>query len=107
MRGEQPIYPVERYVTIGDNQVLFGDGSHILYVNGKYRGNDEIGKLMHDFSCTNPEDMRNEAALDNARETARRMIKDGELSLEKIARYVPSLPMDELKELEAEVMQLA
>lgn len=31
---------------------LFGDGSHILYVNGKYRGNDEIGKLMHDFSCT-------------------------------------------------------
>ena len=57
------------------------------------------------------EDMRNEAAqkaeLKSARETARRMIKDGELSLEKIARYVPSLSMDELKELEAEVMQLA
>ena len=41
------------------------------------------------------------------RETAERMIKDGEISLEKIARYVPSLSMDELKELEAEVMQLA
>ena len=136
MKGNQPIYPVERYITIGENKVLFGDGSHILYVNGKYRGNDEIGKLMHDFSCTNPEDMnyellaakaryfkqdekgvaamckimedmRNEAALDNARETARRMLKDGELSLEKIARYVPSLSMDELKELETEVMQLA
>ncbi len=136
MKGNQPIYPVERYVTIGENKVLFGDGSHILYVNGKYRGNDEIGKLMYDFSCTNPddmnyealakkaryfkqdekgvaamckimEDMRNEAALDNARETARRMLKDGELSLEKIARYVPSLSMDELKELETEVMQLA
>ncbi len=140
MRGNQPIYPVERYVTIGENKILFGDGSHILYVNGQYRGNDEIGKLMHDFSCTNPndmnyealaekaryykqdekgvaamckimEDMRNEAAqkaeLKSARETARRMIKDGELSFEKIARYVPSLSMDELKELEAEVMQLA
>ena len=35
-----------------------------------------------------------------------RMMKDGE-ALEKIARYVPSLSMDELKELEAEVMQLA
>ncbi len=35
------------------------------------------------------------------------MIKDGEMSLEKIAHYVPSLSMDELKELEAEVMQLA
>ena len=43
---------------------------------------------------------------DAAREIAKRMIKDGEMSLEKIARYVPSLSMDELKELEAEVMQL-
>ena len=34
-----------------------------------------------------------------------RMMKDGE-ALEKIARYV-SLSMDELKELEMEVMQLA
>lgn len=42
-----------------------------------------------------------------ARETAERMIKDGELSLEKIARYVPSLSMDELKKLEAEIMQTA
>ena len=41
------------------------------------------------------------------RETAERMIKDGELSLEKIARYIPALSMEELKELEAEVMQLA
>ncbi len=40
--------------------------------------------------CKIMEDMRNEAALDNARETVRRMIKDGELSLEKIARYVPA-----------------
>ena len=44
---------------------------------------------------------------DEARETAERMIRDGEMSLEKIARYVPSLSMEELKEIEAEVMQLA
>ena len=43
---------------------------------------------------------------DEARETAERMIKDGELSLEKIARYIPSLSMDELKQLESEIMQL-
>lgn len=42
-----------------------------------------------------------------ARETAERMIRDREMSLEKIARYVPSLSMDELRELEAEIMQLA
>ena len=67
MKGNQPIYPVERYVTIGENKVLFGDGSHIIYVNGKYRGNDEIGKLMHDFSCTNPDDMNYEALAKKAR----------------------------------------
>ncbi len=27
------------------------DGAAIVYVNGEYRGNDAIGKLMHDFSC--------------------------------------------------------
>ena len=136
MKGNQPIYPVERYVTIGGNKVLFGDGSHIIYVNGKYRGNDEIGRLMHDFSCTNPddmhyealakkaryfkqdekgvaamckimEDMRNEAARESARETAKRMIKMGKLSLDEIALCVPLLSLDELRELEAEVMQLA
>lgn len=47
------------------------------------------------------EDIKNS----EARKTAKRMMKDGE-TLEKIARYVPSLSMDELKELEAEIMQL-
>jgi hypothetical protein len=41
-----------------------------------------------------------------AKETAKRMIEDGEMPLEKISRYVPSLTMDELKEIKAEVMQL-
>ncbi|MCM1082921.1 MAG: hypothetical protein NC428_05515 [Clostridium sp.] len=41
-----------------------------------------------------------------ARKTAERMIVDGE-PLEKVARYVPSLSLDELKKLEAEITQLA
>lgn len=32
----------------------FDDGSHILYVNGAYWGATPIGKLMYDFSGTNP-----------------------------------------------------
>ena len=43
---------------------------------------------------------------DVARETAIQMIKKGKLSLEEIAEYVPSLSMDELKELKEEVLQL-
>ena len=40
---------------------------------------------------------------DNATE---KMAKKGKLSLEEIAEYVPSLSMEELKELEAEVLKL-
>lgn len=42
-----------------------------------------------------------------ARETAERMIKMGKLSLDEIALCVPSIPLDELKELETKIMQLA
>ncbi len=52
-------------------------------------------------------DAANTAAYEADRATAERMIKDGEMSLEKIAHYVPSLSKDELKELEAQVMQLS
>ncbi len=44
---------------------------------------------------------------DADRETAERMIRKGKMSLEEIADYVPSLSIEELKELEVEVMQLA
>ena len=44
---------------------------------------------------------------EEARETAERMIKMGKLSLDEIALCVPSLTLDELRELETEVMQLA
>jgi hypothetical protein len=40
MKGNQPIYPVDRYVTIGENKVLFGDGSHIQA--GQERGGNHV-----------------------------------------------------------------
>jgi len=33
------------------------DGTHIIYVNGATRSETEIGKLIHDFLCRNPEEM--------------------------------------------------
>lgn len=50
-----PIYRVER--TIMETGESFNDGLHIIYVNGKYRGNDAMGKLMKDFSCTSAGEM--------------------------------------------------
>ncbi len=55
--------------------------------------------------CKMLEDMRNEAAHEADRATAERMIRKGRMSLEEIADYV-SISMDELKKIEAEIMQL-
>lgn len=59
------VYKVERIIEGMGKK--FDDGAHIVYVNGQYRGNDEIGKLMHDFSCTNPDDMYNKTLAERAR----------------------------------------
>ena len=48
-----PIYKIQRYFE--DNKEPFNDRSYIYYVNGAYNGNDDIGKLVHDFQCKNPE----------------------------------------------------
>ena len=56
-----PLYIVERYI---NGKKLFNDGSHIIYVNGKYRGDDPIGDLMHDFSCSKTSEMKNKILAD-------------------------------------------
>lgn len=51
----RPLYRVERCIL--DTGERFEDGAHILYVNGAYRDETPIGRLMHDFACTDPADM--------------------------------------------------
>ncbi len=60
-------------------------------------------EILEAYMETYTKDIKNS----EARETAKRMIKDGELSLDKIAQCVPSLSMDELRALEAEMMHMA
>ena len=47
------------------------------------------------------------AELKSAGETAERLIKKGKMALEEIAECVPLLSLDELREIEMKVMQLA
>ena len=53
-----PVYHIERYVR--ETGEIFEDGSHIVYVNGNYKGDDEIGQLMNDFHQTDPDNMHYE-----------------------------------------------
>ncbi len=127
----KPVYSIERINL--DTGKPFEDGEHILYVNGEYRGVSDIGKLMHDFNCTdademnfelmaertrylkeNPkgvsemckviEDMRTQERKEAMIDTAKRMIADGILTLEKIAEYV-GLSLDGVKNLQTGIMR--
>ena len=55
LKANRPIYRIERYIMDTGNS--FNDGSHIIYVNGAWRDDSPLGKLMHDFSCPNPAEM--------------------------------------------------
>ncbi len=120
----EAVYPIER-VNIATGK-SFEDGEHILYVNGEYRGNSAMGKLMHDFNCTKADDMNFELIANRTRylkenpkgvnemckimedmrseslkEVALRMLIAGKYALEEIAD-ISGLSLDEVKKLKTE-----
>ena len=122
----EPVYPIERMNLLTGKS--FEDGEYILYVNGEYRGASDIGKLMHDFNCTdademnfelmaertrylkeNPkgvsemckviEDMRTQERRETMTEIALRMLRAGKYALEEIVS-ISGLSLDEVKDLQ-------
>ena len=62
----KPLYRIERKIEEVDEP--FDDGEHIIYVNGADKNaSTELGKLMHDFFCTDPDDMHYKALADKVR----------------------------------------
>ncbi len=60
-----PIYHIDRVVR--ETGEPFGDGSHIIYVNGENRDNTDLGKLMQDFWCKDPDKMHYQELADENR----------------------------------------
>lgn len=121
-----PIYHIDR--VIKETGESFGDESHIIYVSSQIKDETALGKLMHDFSCTNAkdmfyevladcvhyfkedeegvaiickvmEDMRNEAVRRNSLETAMSLLLLGKLTYAEIAQAT-KLTVDEVEELD-------
>jgi len=120
------LYHVNR--TIEETGAYFNDGSHIIYVNGSYKNdNDPVGKLMHDFRCLNSvdmfypilakqvkyfketeggqeimcqvfEDLAEKRVMEEKKALARRLIARGKQTLEEIAEDT-DLSLEEVKEL--------
>lgn len=121
----KPLYHIERYIK--ETKEYFHDGSHIIYVNASYKDDTDLGKLMHDFSCSNPDDMNykvlaaatryykedsegmcamsrvieemiTEVVTDEKKVSAVRMLEDGKLTIEQISNYL-DLPKDIVEKL--------
>ena len=65
LKGNLPIYHIDRMIK--ETGAYFGDESHIVYVNGEYKDESPLGILMHDFSCTNPNEMKYKQLAERAR----------------------------------------
>lgn len=125
LKAGLPIYHVER--TIRETGVVFNDRAHIVYVNSQIKDETELGKLMHDFFCTDAEDMlypvlanrvqyfkqdakgvatmcrameemRDETAHETAIKIALTMLADG-LPYEQVAKYA-GLSIEEVRALD-------
>ena len=123
----KPFHKIECIDMNTEGYPLFDDGEHILYVNGTYRDDSDIGRLMHDFNCWNPNEMNFEILRDTAKyykenpegvkimcrafeetrkegerkhaiETAKRMLTRGKMSIEEIAEDA-GLPLEKVQEL--------
>lgn len=117
----KPIYHIDRYIR--EAEEYFDDGSHIIYVNASYKDDTELGKLMHDFSVIEPEDMNfkvlanatgyykkdkegiqamckamEDMITDDRKEAAIRMLESGKLTNEDIAKF-SGLPLEVVEEL--------
>ena len=117
----KPIYHIDRYIR--EAEEYFDDGSHIIYVNASYKDDTELGKLMHDFSVIEPEDMNfkvlanatgyykkdkegiqamckamEDMITDDRKEVAIRMLESGKLTNEDIAKF-SGLPLEVVEEL--------
>ena len=120
--GGHPIYHIDR--AIKETGTLFGDESHIIYVNSQIKDESALGMLMHDFSCTDAKDMKYKILADRVRyfkedekgvatmckameemwkeeliEVAERLLKLKKLSYEEIAE-IAKLTVEEVKALD-------
>lgn len=117
-----PIYHIDRIIR--ESGKVFGDETHIVYVNAQIQNETALGHLMHDFVCSSAEKMYYATLAERVRyfkeeqkgvvamckaleemrkneriEVAQRLLENGKLSYEDIA-MVTNLTLEEVKALD-------
>lgn len=79
-----PIYHLERFIK--ETMKPVNDGSHIIYANGKYKGDDPIGWLISDFHQKKSENIHYKELADGVRHF--KETEEGrEIMCESVERY--------------------
>ena len=95
-KQDLPLYHIERMIL--ECEKSFNDGTHIIYVNGGYRGNDPVGKLMHDFYCKKAGDMKNKILANRVRQ-----LKEKEKGEKQMSRIMEEFAKEERADKELEM----
>ena len=64
--GGLPVYTIYRKVEETQND--FDDRTVFIYVNGEIMNDTPLGKLMHDFQCKSPDEMKSQPFADRLKE---------------------------------------
>ena len=81
-----PVYRVDKTLNIQDkngNNLPFDDDCNIMYVNGEYKGDNPLGRLMHDFSTANADEMFYEELANRMR-----FFKQDERGIDMVSKIV-------------------
>ncbi len=93
LKSGEKIYHIDR--VIRETQKLFEDGTHIIYVNGAFKGEkgQPLDDLIHDFFCDKPEEMRH-------RQLAERVefLKSNKIGVKKMSKIIQEVFKEELEE---------
>ena len=83
-----PIYHVERVIL--ETNKMFDDGEHIIYVNGEYDNLDtELGRLMHDFRESDPNNMLNPVLASKSR-----FFKENEKGVSAMCKAIENMRLE-------------
>ena len=79
------IYKIQKGIE-NHPDLKYEDEVYILYINGQYTGEDELGYLMHDFNCSDYKDM----ILEEMRESVKKL-KTNENEVENMCQIMEDL----------------
>ena len=85
-------YNIERINSVTGKP--FNDGEHIMYVNGAYSGDSDIGRLMHDFRCADPDEMYNEMLAEKTR-----YLKESTKGLNRMCKIIEEVKIETIKDI--------